>query len=140
MPPSARPLLAFTLAAALVAPLLASAAARPRIGLVLGSGGIGGLAHIGVSKWLYAHRIPVDAIAGASMGALVGGIYSTGRIPAELAQIAESVDLRELFATRTDFEELNVHRRRERLEIPGAIKVGLHCGIHIESSRAVFGI
>jgi len=56
----------------------ASASHRPRIGLVLEGGGALGLAHVGVIKWLEENRIPVDVVAGTSMGALVGGIYASG--------------------------------------------------------------
>ena len=51
---------------------------RPRVGLVLGGGGARGAAHIGVLKELERLRIPVDAIVGTSMGAIVGGLYATG--------------------------------------------------------------
>ncbi|MGI9221703.1 MAG: patatin-like phospholipase family protein, partial [Woeseiaceae bacterium] len=52
--------------------------ARPRIGLVLGGGGARGAAHIGVLQELERLRVPVDAIAGTSMGAIVGGLYASG--------------------------------------------------------------
>lgn len=52
---------------------------RPKIGLVLGSGGFRGLAHIGVLKVLHQNNIPLDFIAGTSMGALFGGAYSATR-------------------------------------------------------------
>ncbi len=52
---------------------------RPRIGLVLSGGGARGLAHLGVLRWMDEHRIPVDYVAGTSMGALVGALYATGR-------------------------------------------------------------
>src|SRR5574343_43032 len=55
---------------------LALADTRPRIGLVLGGGGARGAAHIGVLEVLLEHRIPVDSVAGTSMGALVGGMYA----------------------------------------------------------------
>jgi hypothetical protein len=47
--------------------------ARPRVGLALGGGSARGLAHIGVLRWFDEHRIPIDAIAGTSMGGLLGG-------------------------------------------------------------------
>ncbi len=53
--------------------------ARPKIGLVLGGGGAKGAAHIGVLKVLEELRIPVDYIAGTSMGAVVGSLYASGR-------------------------------------------------------------
>ena len=55
-----------------------AAPARPRIGLVLSGGGARGLAHVGVLKVLEELRVPVDAVAGTSMGAVVGGLASGG--------------------------------------------------------------
>src|SRR5271157_4012806 len=66
-----------------VHPPQASALQRPRIGLVLEGGGALGLAHVGVLRWLEENRIPVDMIAGTSMGGLVGGIYASGESPAQ---------------------------------------------------------
>jgi len=62
----------------------APAAARPRIGLVLSGGGARGMAHIGVLKALEALRVPIDCIAGTSMGSVVGGAYALGLTPGEL--------------------------------------------------------
>ncbi len=53
-------------------------AQRPKIGLALGSGGARGFAHIGVLQTLLHHGIPIDVIAGSSMGALLGAVYATG--------------------------------------------------------------
>jgi len=50
------------------------------VSLVLGSGAARGLAHIGVIEWLTASGYRIDSIAGASMGALVGGIYAAGKL------------------------------------------------------------
>src|SRR5690606_41159833 len=60
-------------------------ATRPRIGLVLGGGGAKGAAHIGVIKVLEEMRIPVDCIAGTSMGSIVGAAYATGK-PAQRSE------------------------------------------------------
>ena len=62
----------------------ASAERRSRIGLVLSGGGARGLAHVGVLKVLERERIPVDGIAGTSMGAIIGGLYASGMTAAEL--------------------------------------------------------
>ena len=51
---------------------------QPRIGLVLGGGGARGAAHIGVIRELERMQIPIHAIAGTSMGAIVGGLYASG--------------------------------------------------------------
>jgi NTE family protein len=50
------------------------------VSLVLGSGGARGLAHIGVIKWLTENGYEIRSIAGSSMGALVGGIYASGKL------------------------------------------------------------
>ncbi|HJQ98914.1 MAG TPA: patatin-like phospholipase family protein, partial [Candidatus Polarisedimenticolaceae bacterium] len=50
-------------------------AARPKIGLALGGGGARGGAHVGVLEVLEELHVPVDAIAGTSMGAMIGGLY-----------------------------------------------------------------
>lgn len=50
------------------------------VSLVLGSGGARGLAHIGVIRWLDEHEYEIKSIAGTSMGALIGGIYATGKL------------------------------------------------------------
>ena len=63
---------------AAASPAISSVKARPRIGLVLSGGGARGAAHIGVLKVLEENRIPVHAIAGSSMGAVVGGLYASG--------------------------------------------------------------
>ncbi len=57
---------------------------HPRIGLVLGGGGARGLAHIGVLRLLEELRIPVDCVAGTSMGSIIGGLYAAGMNPTEM--------------------------------------------------------
>ncbi len=61
---------------------------RPKIGLALGSGGARGFAHIGVIKVLEEANIPIDYIAGSSMGALVGAFYGVGYSPEHMAKMA----------------------------------------------------
>lgn len=64
---------------------------RPRIGLALGAGAARGLAHIGVLKILEKHNIPVDYVAGTSMGALIGGLYSVGISPLMIEKLANNL-------------------------------------------------
>lgn len=66
-----------------------------RVGLVLSGGGSSGLAHVGVLKALEEAQIPIDYIAGTSMGALVGGMYAMGYSPDEIIQIVTSDDFNE---------------------------------------------
>jgi len=65
---------------------------RIKIGLALGSGGAKGLAHIGVIKVLEENNIPIDFIAGSSMGALIGGFYAAKKDIKQLEQIALAVN------------------------------------------------
>ena len=61
---------------------------RPRIGLALSGGAARGIAHVGVLRALEENSIPIDAIAGASAGALIGGAYAAGLSIAELEDMA----------------------------------------------------
>ncbi len=65
-------------------------ATQPRVGLVLSGGGAKGIAHIGVIKALEENDIPVDCIAGTSMGAVVGSLYSIGYSPDEMMRFVTS--------------------------------------------------
>lgn len=64
---------------------------RKKVGLALGSGVARGLAHIGVLQVLEREGIPVDMVAGTSIGALVGGLYAMGRSVAEILEIAREI-------------------------------------------------
>ena len=68
-------------------PTLPGEPARPRIGLVLSGGGARGAAHIGVLKVLEENHVPIDAIAGTSMGAVVGGLYASGLSAADIERV-----------------------------------------------------
>jgi NTE family protein len=71
--------------------------ARPRVGLALSGGGARGFAHIGVLKSLEATGIPVDMVAGTSMGCVVGGLYAAGHRPESLQQISNGIDWNRIF-------------------------------------------
>jgi len=68
--------------------------AQQSVGLVLSGGGAKGIAHIGVIQALEENDIPIDYIAGTSMGAIVGGFYASGYTPAEMMQLIESKGFR----------------------------------------------
>ncbi len=65
---------------------------RPSVGLALSGGGARGCAHVGVLKVLEEMRIPVDHVAGTSMGAIVGGLYASGLSAGEVEQILSTMD------------------------------------------------
>jgi NTE family protein len=117
---TAASLLAVLLAiGALLVPAAAGAdGQRPRVGLVLGGGGARGMAHLGVLKVLEEMRVPVDCVAGTSMGALIGGVYASGATVEEIAARIRRIDWdavlvddpprreRPYRAKRDDFENL----------------------------------
>ena len=72
--------------------LCAAEAARPKVGLVLSGGAARGLAHVGVLKALEEQGIHIDAIAGTSMGAVIGGLYASGYKIDELEKLALGID------------------------------------------------
>ncbi len=103
-------------------------AARPRIGLVLSGGGARGLSHVGVLKVLEAERIPIDAIAGTSMGAIVGGMYASGMSAAEIEGELRKVEWSTIFSPRVDRQHLSQRRKEEDFEVSTAIELGLRDG------------
>ncbi len=65
-----------------------------KVGLVLSGGGSRGITHIGVIKALEENNIPIDYVAGTSMGAIVGGMYAMGYIPDEIIEVIKSEDFK----------------------------------------------
>jgi NTE family protein len=86
---------------------------RPRIGLVLSGGGARGAAHIGVLKVLEENHVPIDAIAGTSMGAVVGGLYASGLSAADVERVMTSLDWQDAFRDRPPRTDLNFRRKLE---------------------------
>jgi NTE family protein len=90
-------------------------APRKRIGLALGGGGARGGAHVGVLEVLEELHVPVDAIAGTSMGAVIGGLYAAG-VPAErIHENLSTANWSDLLDDRPSYREL-VFRRKEDAE------------------------
>ena len=98
-------------------------APRPRIGLVLSGGGARGAAHIGVLKMLDRLHVPIDAIAGTSMGAVVGGLYASGLSGEQIERAMASVDWQAAFRDRPPRDELDFRRKRKRT-LPGESAAG----------------
>jgi NTE family protein len=80
---------------------------KAKLGLVLEGGGALGLAHIGVITWMEEHHIPVSYVAGTSMGGLVGGIYATGRSPAEVRELINGIDWDQVLSGVIPFRDLS---------------------------------
>lgn len=83
----------------------------PRIGLALSGGGARGAAHVGVLRILEELDVPVHAIAGTSMGAIVGGLYAAGFSVAEIESALDEIPWRQVFGNRLPREERRFRRR-----------------------------
>lgn len=104
---------------------------RPKIGVALAGGGALGLAHIGVLEWLEDHRIPVDYIAGTSMGGLIGGAYATGMRPAEISEFVSRIDWHEVLRGQAAFGDLAYRRKEDLRAFPNSLQFGLRHGLTI---------
>src|SRR6266481_360152 len=104
---------------------------RPKIGVALEGGGAMGLAHIGVLKWFEEHHIPVDYVAGTSMGGLVGGFYATGMSPDELKTLIDGMDWRKILSDRTPYEDLAFRRKEDQRAYPNSLIFGLRHGLSL---------
>ena len=111
------------------APAAASAPPhRPRIGLVLSGGGARGVAHIGVLKVLEEQHVPIDAIAGTSMGAVVGGLYASGLSAREIEAIMSSLNWQEAFRDLPPREDLTLRRKQEDQNFLVKFPLGIQIG------------
>ena len=93
--------------------------------MALGGSGTRGLSHIGVLARLEELRTPIDYVAGTSMGAVVGVLFSLGFTPQEIDQNIFGVDWRKLLADRPDRSVLSYRRKSDDLNIVEA--VGVNC-------------
>jgi len=115
-------------AAGRAAPAQETAPHRPRIGLVLSGGGALGLAHIGVLKVLEELHVPVDCVAGTSMGAIVGGLYAAGYAPEEIERLAYELPWSKLIEDQPDRRHLPYRRKVDDQTYLTPIQLGLSGG------------
>ena len=104
---------------------------RLKIGVALEGGGALGLAHIGVLQWLEEQHVPVDFIAGTSMGGLVGGFYATGLSPEEMTKLIKRLDWDEILSDRTPYEDLSFLRKQDQRAYPNSLVLGLRKGLYL---------
>lgn len=107
---------------------------RPRVGLALGGGAARGFAHVGVLEWLEEHRIPVDAIAGTSMGGLVGGSYAAGKTAAEVGAMVAGVDWDRVFGGEVEYARMSYRRKEDLRGYPVRHELGLRGGLRLVQS------
>jgi NTE family protein len=107
--------------------------ARTRVALALGGGSARGLAHVGVLRWLEEHRVPVDAIAGTSTGAFIGGAYATGMSAAEIQSMLLGVDWDLMQRPGLPYDLKSYRRKEDDLELPIKLELGLRDGFRFQS-------
>src|SRR5580658_2544789 len=124
--------LAWTILAGSAWPVDSRAAAdspvRPRICLVLSGGGARGMAHIGVLKVLEDLQIPIDCIAGTSMGAIVGGLYASGMTAKQIDATMRSLDWQEAFRDAPPRQDLAFRRKQDDRNFLVRLPLGLKHG------------
>jgi NTE family protein len=126
----------FLLSALLAVPLLplpaaadqapdAAPAHRPRIGLVLAGGGAKGGAHVGALKVLEELHVPIDCIAGTSIGALVGAGYATGQPAAEIEKFVTGIDWNTVIGGVGHHALEPAEQKRLKIDAGSKIQMGL---------------
>lgn len=95
---------------------------RLKVGVVLGGGGAKGASHIGVLKYLEEMGIPVDYVAGTSMGSIIGGFYAMGYSPDELTRLISNIDWSQYIGNNIErpltSEEMRVRNSTLQLQVP----------------------
>lgn len=87
---------------------------RPRVGLVLGGGGARGLAHVGVLKMLEELRVPIDCVAGTSMGSIIGGLYASGMTAGGMDETLGKIDWLQVFTDGPPRADLPFRTKEEQ--------------------------
>jgi NTE family protein len=107
---------------------VAAGSGRARVGLVLGGGGARGIAHIGVLKMLEELRIPVDCIAGTSMGSIIGGLYASGMTPDQMSAAVQRIDWPKAFTDGPPRADLPFRIKQEQRVLLTNSGVGIKDG------------
>ena len=102
-----------------------AAASRPRIGLVLGGGGAKGAAHVGVLAVLDELRIPIDCVAGTSMGALVGGTFAAGSNAADLEAQVRAISWKDTIAFQGQRQDEPMRRKLTSATYSNSVEFGV---------------
>ncbi|MCM8768290.1 MAG: patatin-like phospholipase family protein, partial [Candidatus Omnitrophica bacterium] len=101
---------------------------KVKIGLVLSGGAARGIAHIGVLKVLEELRIPIDCVAGTSMGAIIGGLWASGLTSFEIEQIVLQADWERIFKDRPPRKVLSLRQKQLAQVYPTDFELGYKKG------------
>ena len=103
--------------------MLPSALNAQKVGLVMSGGGARGLAHIGVIKMLEENNIPIDYVAGTSMGAIVAALYSMGYTPDEMIGLMKTEDFQRWSAGAMDQKYMFYFKKNN--DVPELVSLNL---------------
>ena len=87
---------------------------RPKVGIVLGGGGAKGAAHIGALKFIEEIGLPVDYVAGTSMGSIIGGLYALGYSPDEIEKFISNLDWSKYMTNSIDRQDISSTDKQRR--------------------------
>jgi NTE family protein len=113
------------LVAVLTLAISVAAEARPKVCLVLSGGGARGAAHVGVIKVLQELKVPIDCVAGTSMGSIVGGAYATGLTTAEMESTLAEITTRTLLDEKPPRQDQVIRRKLDDIEQLFPVEAGL---------------
>lgn len=88
-----------------------------------------GIAEIGVIEWMEKNHIPVDRVAGTSMGAIIGAMYATGMSPADIKKFAKQIDWDQAFVPEPAYAQLSYRRKQDRRDFLVTSALGLKHGL-----------
>ncbi|NTW68614.1 MAG: BamA/TamA family outer membrane protein [Chlorobiaceae bacterium] len=97
--------------------------ARKTVGLALSGGGANGISQIGILKAFEEEGVPVDFIAGTSMGAIIGGLYSSGYTPAELEKLAHSILWQSILSINNTYSRSNIFLEQQRIRDRASVAI-----------------
>jgi NTE family protein len=97
--------------------------------LALGGGAALGLSEIGIIRWMEDNHVPVDRIAGTSMGSIIGAMYATGMSSQEIEKFAEQIKWDEAFRAEPAYPELSYRRKQDRRDYQIEPLLGLKHGL-----------
>ena len=106
---------------------------RSTIGLVLEGGGALGLAHVGVLRWFEQNHIPVDYVAGTSMGGLVGGLYATGMSGDDINDFLKNINWNRSLRNELPYQARSFRRKEDKRDYPNDLEFGLKEGVSFPS-------
>ena len=101
---------------------------RPKVCLVLSGGGARGAAHIGVLEVLESLQVPIECIAGTSMGSVVGGAYASGMSTAEMKTLIAEISTSVLFRENPPRQDQAIRRKLDDRSILFGLELGLRDG------------